>query len=88
MGGEGKGEGDKLMPFLMSITGAFVKSQKMPISVIPAKAGIQFFRRLTKNLDPVFQRGDNFLRVHHPYCTEVVSGRGVGVTSSCPYRFS
>jgi hypothetical protein len=42
-----------------------VKSRKKPLFVIPAEAGIQYFQRVTKNLDPVFQRGDDFLRVHH-----------------------
>src|SRR4030042_1771753 len=36
----------------------------MPFSVIPAKAGIQSSYRITKNLDPVFQRGDDLLRIH------------------------
>jgi hypothetical protein len=39
-----------------------VKSPKSLFFVIPAKAGIQYFHRVTKNLDPVFQRGDDFLR--------------------------
>jgi hypothetical protein len=39
-----------------------VKSRKGPFFVIPAEAGIQYFQRVTKNLDPVFQRGDDFLR--------------------------
>jgi len=39
----------------------FAKSQKPPYSVIPAKAGIQYFYILTKFLDPVFQRGDDFV---------------------------
>jgi len=38
----------------------FAKSQKPPYSVIPAKAGIHCFYRLTKFLNPVFQRGDDF----------------------------
>jgi len=41
---------------------AFVKSPKTPFSVIPAKAGIQYFQVVAKPLDPVFQRGDGFLR--------------------------
>jgi tRNA-binding EMAP/Myf-like protein len=41
-----------------------VKSPKSLFFVIPAKAGIQYFHRVTKNLDPVFQRGDDFLRNH------------------------
>jgi hypothetical protein len=39
-----------------------VKSPKSLFFVIPAKAGIQYFHRVTKNPDPVFQRGDDFLR--------------------------
>jgi hypothetical protein len=39
-----------------------VKSPKSLFSVISTKAGIQYFHRVTKNLDPVFQRGDDFLR--------------------------
>jgi hypothetical protein len=41
-----------------------VKSPKIPFFVIPAKAGIQCFHTLTKNLEPVFQRGDDFLQDH------------------------
>jgi len=43
---------------------AFVKSRKMPFSVIPAKAGIQCLQAL---LDSGFRRSDevwDFLRVH------------------------
>ena len=39
-----------------------VKSPKSAFFVIPAKAGIQYFNGLTKYLDPVFQRGDDFLK--------------------------
>jgi hypothetical protein len=39
-----------------------VKSPKSLFFVIPAKAGIQYFHRVTKILYPVFQRGDDFLR--------------------------
>ena len=49
---------------------AFVKSPEMKFCVIPAKAGIQSFQNVTKNLDPVFQRGDDFLRVHHDWMAE------------------
>ncbi|PIU49755.1 MAG: hypothetical protein COS92_04880 [Desulfobacterales bacterium CG07_land_8_20_14_0_80_52_14] len=45
-----------------------VKSRKCSLSVIPAKAGIQCFQTLMKPLDPVFQRGDDFLRSHQ-FCT-------------------
>jgi hypothetical protein len=43
----------------------FEKSLKLPIFVIPAKAGIQLFQDV---LDPGFRRGDaprDFLRDHH-----------------------
>jgi len=36
----------------------------MSFFVIPAKAGIQYIQSVTKPLDPVFQRGDDFLRIH------------------------
>jgi len=41
-----------------------VKSLKMPFSVIPAKAGIQYFQRLINTLDSGFHRSDDFLRNH------------------------
>jgi len=41
-----------------------VKSQQWSLSVIPEKAGIQCSQALMKSLDPVFQRGDDFLRSH------------------------
>jgi hypothetical protein len=34
--------------------------QKTPSSVIPAKAGIQFYRLFTAMLDPCLRRGDKF----------------------------
>ncbi|PIP35974.1 MAG: hypothetical protein COX20_08420 [Desulfobacterales bacterium CG23_combo_of_CG06-09_8_20_14_all_52_9] len=40
----------------------FVESRKCSPSVIPEKAGIQCSQALMKPLDPVFQRGDDFLR--------------------------
>ncbi|PIP36775.1 MAG: hypothetical protein COX20_03915 [Desulfobacterales bacterium CG23_combo_of_CG06-09_8_20_14_all_52_9] len=43
----------------------FEKSRKCSLSIIPAKAGIQCFQVLMKPLDPVFQRGDDFL-LYHP----------------------
>jgi len=46
---------------------AFVKSRECPLSVIPAKAGIPVFQSLTETLDPVFNRGDDFLRDHQPW---------------------
>ena len=39
-----------------------VKSRKIALSVIPAKAGIQSIRALTKALDSGFHRSDDFLR--------------------------
>jgi len=41
-----------------------VKSLKLPIFVIPAKAGIQFFQVVTTSLDSGFHRSDDFLRNH------------------------
>jgi hypothetical protein len=40
------------------------KSHKMPFSVIPAKAGIQYFQTVAEHLDSGFRRSDDFLRVH------------------------
>jgi hypothetical protein len=42
----------------------FVRSLKMPFSVIPAKAGIQFFQVVLNSLDSGFHRSDDFLRDH------------------------
>jgi len=42
----------------------FVKSLKLPIFVIPAKAGIQLFQVVTNSLDSGFHRSDDFLRDH------------------------
>jgi len=39
-----------------------VKSRKTALSVIPAKAGIQSIRALTKTLDSGFHRSNDFLR--------------------------
>jgi len=36
----------------------------MPLSVIPANAGIQSIQRLTKTLDSGCHRSDDFLLVH------------------------
>ena len=43
---------------------AIVKSPQIPISVIPAKAGIQFFQAVADHPDSGFHRGDDFLRDH------------------------
>ena len=44
---------------------ALVKNQQTPFSVIPAKAGIQYFQSLMANLDPGFRLlDDDFLGVH------------------------
>jgi len=40
----------------------FVKSRKMFFSVIPAKAGIQYFQSIATTLDSGFYRSDDFLR--------------------------
>jgi hypothetical protein len=45
----------------------FVKSRRNPRYVIPAKAGIQYFKVVISLLDPGFRRGDYFLRDHHIY---------------------
>ncbi|MFH1887861.1 MAG: hypothetical protein ABIM40_14290, partial [Pseudomonadota bacterium] len=39
-------------------------SQEYTKTVIPAKAGIQFFQGVTKALDPGLRRDDDFLRGH------------------------
>ena len=44
-----------------------VKSRGKPPYVIPAKAGIQYFKLVIMPLDPGFHRGDDFLRVHQRY---------------------
>ena len=41
-----------------------VKSRKTPLSVIPAKAGIQSIQIVKKALDSGFHRSDDFLRDH------------------------
>jgi len=41
-----------------------VKNLKLPISVIPAKAGIQFFPARTNSRDSGFRRSDDFLQDH------------------------
>ena len=38
----------------------FVKSQETPLSVIPAKAGIQSFQIVTEALDSGLHRSDDF----------------------------
>jgi hypothetical protein len=42
----------------------FVTTQEMLHSVIPAEAGIQFFRAVAARLDPGRRRGDEWLRCH------------------------
>jgi len=46
---------------------AFVKSQKIRLVVIPAKAGIQSFQVIISSLDSGFHRSDDFLR-DHQFC--------------------
>jgi len=41
-----------------------VRSLKLPIFVIPAKAGMTFFQVVTTSLESGFQRSDDFLRNH------------------------
>ena len=50
--------------FQGSMIDDLVKSLKKRISVIPAKAGIQFFQILKNSLDSGFHRSDDFLREH------------------------
>jgi len=45
-----------------------VKSPKVGFSVIPAKAGIQFFPPVMSSLDSGFHRSDDFLRNHQFWC--------------------
>ena len=56
---------DNIIHFIGLIFDGLVKSRKCPLSVIPAKAGIQCYQTLIKPLDPVFQRGDDFLGDYH-----------------------
>jgi len=41
-----------------------VKSLEIRLSVIPAKAGIQYFQIVINSLDSGFHRSDDFLRIH------------------------
>ena len=41
-----------------------VKSSTSPLTVIPAKAGIQSFQAVADHLDSGFHRSDDFLRIH------------------------
>ena len=41
-----------------------VKSSTTTITVIPAKAGIQFFQVVADHLDSGFRRSDDFLQSH------------------------
>jgi hypothetical protein len=51
-------------PFCESVNfDGFVKSPKIPFSVIPEKAGIQSFQAVANHLDSGFHRSDDFLRV-------------------------
>jgi hypothetical protein len=49
---------------LLSKIGEFVRSLKMRLSVIPAKAGIQISQIVINSLDSGFHRSDDFLRDH------------------------
>jgi len=42
-----------------------VKSRKIQLPVIPAKAGIQYFQVVTDHRHSGFHRSDDFLRVHY-----------------------
>ena len=64
-----------------------VKSRKGPFFVIPAKAGIQYFQRVTSKLDPVFQRGDDFLRVHQKITYHIIKDVNfLNICFSCGYN--
>ncbi|MDI6686815.1 MAG: hypothetical protein QME06_01195 [Desulfobacterales bacterium] len=43
---------------------AFVKSRKHTFFVIPAKAGIQYFKVVATTIGSGFQQNDDFLQVH------------------------
>jgi hypothetical protein len=67
-----------------------VKSQKTPFFVIPAKAGIQYFRKFITDLDPGFRRGDDFYEVVNfifmyfaPFCG-YINPLLENIHSSCP----
>jgi len=62
---QSNGEGRKIysLTFLPNID-EFVKSPKVGFSVIPAKAGIQFFPPVISSLDSGFHRSEDFLRDH------------------------
>jgi hypothetical protein len=54
-----------------NIIDTLAKSRKSPFSVIPVQTGIQAFQALNEGLDPVFQRGDDFLRFHQHSFQEI-----------------
>jgi hypothetical protein len=55
---------DLIIYFLYYNIDAFVKSQKIRLAVIPAKAGIQSFQVIISSLGSGFHRSDDFLRDH------------------------
>ena len=54
-----------------------VKSPKMRLSVIPAKAGIQSFQIVKNSLDSGFHRSDDFLRDHQSIVVNFFERPGV-----------
>jgi SRSO17 transposase len=52
------------LEILLSKIDEFVGILEMRLSVIPAKAGIQFFQIVINSLDSGFHRSDDFSRVH------------------------
>ena len=52
-----------------------VKSRKTPLFVIPAKAGIQYFRALAESLDSGLRRNDDFLRCCQTYTLNTLNRR-------------
>jgi len=52
------------LEILLSKIDEFVRILEMRLSVIPAKAGIQFLQIVINSLDSGFHRSDDFLRDH------------------------
>jgi SRSO17 transposase len=50
--------------FILDNLDDFVKTLKMQLFVIPAKAGIQQFQKVKNTLDSGFHRSDDFFRDH------------------------
>jgi hypothetical protein len=85
--------------FYKTILDAFVKSPKSPFFVIPAKAGIQCFHRVTKSWTPFFNGVTTFYefiilfvqkKIRYQACliTDLVSLFRVSVSLSGPVAWS